>query len=97
MTYRMRHLGATLWTLIVTLTAAADTGETLTSDTLEISDENDLERVHFHYQWISSDGTTDTDIEGAPGRAARSPGTRPGTASRYVCPSGPTTTGGRRS
>ena len=40
-------------------------GETLTADVSGISDENGLERVKFHYQWISSDGTTDTDINGA--------------------------------
>ena len=40
-------------------------GELLTADTSGISDENGLERVKFYYQWISSDGTTDTDIAGA--------------------------------
>ena len=40
-------------------------GELLTADTSSISDENGLDRVKFYYQWISSDGTTDTDIAGA--------------------------------
>ena len=40
-------------------------GELLTADTSSISDENGLDRVKFYYQWISSDGTTDTYIAGA--------------------------------
>ena len=40
-------------------------GETLTADTSGIADANGLERVRFRYQWTSSDGTADTDIEGA--------------------------------
>ena len=40
-------------------------GETLTADTSGIADANGLERVRFRYQWTSSDGTGDTDIEGA--------------------------------
>ena len=36
--------------------------ETLTVDTSGISDANGLVNVTFSYQWISSDGTTDTDI-----------------------------------
>ena len=39
--------------------------ETLTADTSGIADANGLERVRFRHQWASSDGTTDTDIEGA--------------------------------
>ena len=44
-------------------------GEVLTVDTSSISDENGLDRVKFYYQWISSDGTTDTDLAGATGRS----------------------------
>ena len=40
-------------------------GELLTVDTSGISDDNGLNRVRFYYQWISSDGATDTDIAGA--------------------------------
>ena len=40
-------------------------GELLAADTSGISDDNGLDRIRFYYQWISSDGTTDTDIEGA--------------------------------
>ena len=43
-------------------------GETLTSDTSEISDENGLEGVWFSYQWMSSDGTTESDMTGATGQ-----------------------------
>ena len=42
-----------------------EAGETLTADASGISDENGLDRVRFHYQWVGSDGTTDTDIAGA--------------------------------
>ena len=46
-------------------------GELLTADTSSISDENGLDRVKFYYQWISSDGTTDTYIAGATGSSFR--------------------------
>ena len=39
-------------------------GKTLTADLSGIEDENGLDRVKFHYQWISSDGTDEGDIEG---------------------------------
>ena len=44
-------------------------GETLTADTAGgIEDENGIpEDVTYSYQWVSSDGATDTDIEGATG------------------------------
>ena len=40
-------------------------GETLTVDTSGIAD--GLSGVTFSYQWVSNDGTTDTDIVGATG------------------------------
>ena len=48
-----------------TFSGTMEPGQALTADTSEISDENGLEGVYFHYQWISSDGTTNTDIAGA--------------------------------
>ena len=39
--------------------------ETLTTDTSGISDDDGLTNPTFNYQWIRSDGTTDTDIAGA--------------------------------
>ena len=48
-----------------TISGTTELGETLTADISGIVDENGLERVKFHYQWIRNDGTTDTDIEGA--------------------------------
>ena len=39
-------------------------GETLTADTSGIADEDGLENASFSYQWIRSDGGTDTDIVG---------------------------------
>ena len=43
----------------------AQVGETLTADTSGISDADGLSNVSHSYQWISNDGTTDTDIAGA--------------------------------
>ena len=40
-------------------------GETLTANTGGISDENGLENASFSYQWLRSDGTSDTNISGA--------------------------------
>ena len=42
-------------------------GETLTADTSAIADPNDIPDGAFTYQWVSSDGTTDTDIPNATG------------------------------
>ncbi len=39
-------------------------GETLTADTSGIADADGLTNVSFSYQWIRSDGNTDTDIAG---------------------------------
>ena len=43
----------------------AQVGETLTASTTGIEDENGLDRVAFRFQWISNDGSADTDIAGA--------------------------------
>ena len=48
-----------------TITGSAKVGDVLTASTLAIEDENGLDRVKFSYQWTSSDGNTDTEIEGA--------------------------------
>ena len=45
----------------------AQVGQTLTSDTAGVSDDDGLGSVVFEYQWVRSDGTTDTDIAGATG------------------------------
>ena len=42
-------------------------GETLTADTTGISDGNGLDRVQFRFQWVSNDGSQDTDIASATG------------------------------
>ena len=44
-------------------------GELLTVDVSAVSDDNGLDGVRFHYQWILSDGTTDTEIDGATGES----------------------------
>ena len=43
----------------------AQVGETLTADTAGIEDRNGLDRVEFRFQWVSNDGSADTDIAGA--------------------------------
>ena len=40
-------------------------GETLTVSTSGIADADGLSGATFSYQWVSNDGTTDTDIQGA--------------------------------
>ena len=50
-----------------TITGTARVGETLTADTSGISDGNGLTTVQYSYQWIRSDGDTNTTISGATG------------------------------
>ncbi len=40
-------------------------GQTLTANTSDISDDDGLTNVSYSHQWISSDGTTDVEIDGA--------------------------------
>ena len=48
-----------------TISGTVQVGETLTADTSDIEDANGLANATFSYRWVSSDGTTDTDIEKA--------------------------------
>ena len=48
-----------------TISGTAQVGKTLTADTSPIADEDGLTNATFEYQWIRSDGGTDTDITGA--------------------------------
>ena len=50
-----------------TINGTAQIGETVTADTSGISDFEGLTNVSYSYQWISNDGTSDTDITGATG------------------------------
>ena len=50
-----------------TISGTAQVGEALTADTSGITDADGLDNVSFSYQWVRSDGTTDTDITGATG------------------------------
>ena len=50
-----------------TIRGTAQVGETLTADITGISDADGLSGETFAYQWVSSDGTADTDIEKATG------------------------------
>ena len=47
------------------INGTAQAGETLTADTTGIEDGNGLARVQFRFQWVSHDGSADTDIAGA--------------------------------
>ena len=50
-----------------TISGTAQVGKTLTADITGIADADGLSGETFTYQWVSGDGTTDTDIEGATG------------------------------
>ena len=47
------------------INGTAQVGEILTVDTTGIEDGNGLDRVQFRFQWISHDGSADTDIASA--------------------------------
>ena len=49
------------------ITGTVQMGETLSVNTSGISDRNGIDRSAFTYQWISNDGTADTDIQDATG------------------------------
>ena len=46
------------------ITGTAQVGETLTASVTDIADPDGLTRVTFAYQWVSNDGSSDTDIQG---------------------------------
>ena len=50
---------------VPTISGTAQVGETLTADTSGIGDADGLANVSYVYQWIRTDGGTDTDITGA--------------------------------
>ena len=47
------------------INGTAQVGESLTADTTGIEDGNGLGRVQFRFQWVSHDGSSDTDIASA--------------------------------
>ena len=49
------------------ISGTAMVGETLTADTSGIADEDGLDSVSYSYQWISNDGSADSEIGGATG------------------------------
>ena len=49
------------------ITGTTQVGDTLTVSTSAIADSDGLTKVSYSYQWIRSDGNTDTDIEYATG------------------------------
>ena len=52
---------------VPTIDGEARVGETLTADVSTIDDDDGLDTAAFTYQWVRSDGGTDTDITGANG------------------------------
>ena len=50
-----------------TITGTAQVGETLTADVTGIADSDGLTNASYSYQWVSNDGSSDTDIAGATG------------------------------
>ena len=50
-----------------TISGTAQVGKTLEADTSGIDDEDGISNATFSYQWVSNDGTDDTDISGATG------------------------------
>ena len=52
-----------------TISGVAQVGQTLTANTSGIVDADGLDNVSYGYQWVSNDGSTDTDISGATGSA----------------------------
>ena len=48
-----------------TISGTTTVGETITADTSGISDADGLTSVSYTYQWISNDGTADSDIQDA--------------------------------
>ena len=50
-----------------TIRGTAQVGKTLTADITGIADADGLSGETFAYQWVSGDGTTDTDMENATG------------------------------
>ena len=49
------------------ISGTAQVGETLTAATSGIADADGLANVSYSYQWVTNDGTSDTDIAGATG------------------------------
>ena len=50
---------------VPTISGTAQVGETLAADTSGIADEDGLDSVSYHYQWIRTDGGADADIADA--------------------------------
>lgn len=48
-----------------TITGTVQVSETLTADTAGIADADGLNNATFSYQWVSNDGSSDTDMAGA--------------------------------
>ena len=48
-----------------TISGTAQVSETLTADTSRITDDDGLDNTTFTYQWVSNDGSSDSDIQDA--------------------------------
>ena len=69
------------------ITGTAQVGETLTADTSGIADPDGLTNVSYSYQWISNDGTSDTDIMDATGSSYTLVAAEVDKTTRCMCPS----------
>ena len=67
-----------------TISGTARVGETLTADMSDIEDANGLANATFSYLWVSSDGTTDTDIEKATGSTYKLVATEQGKSIKVI-------------
>ena len=50
---------------VPTISGTAQVGQTLTASTSGIADADGLTNASFSYQWVSNDGTSDSDLSGA--------------------------------
>ena len=60
---RLRPASTPCLTGSPTISGTARAGETLTADTSGITDTDGLTNVSYSYQWIRSDGITDTYLQ----------------------------------
>ena len=63
---------------VLTISGTAQVGETLSADTSGIADEDGLDGVSYHYQWMRGGGGTDADIADAADSTYTSPTTTRG-------------------
>ncbi len=78
---RRARPGNTPATGVPVVSGKAEAGATLAASVADIADGNGLDRVQFHYQWTSGEGSGESDIDGAAGASYT---VRPDDAGRTV-------------